>query len=362
MLISILLLVCAKLLCGGAPEELRAWIEAQAAGKKIPGAVVLVQREGRTVFAATAGFADIAAVRPMRADDIFMMASSTKPVSTTAILTLVDQGKLRLEDPVSRFFPEFKGASTIHQLLSHTSGIFGNDGPPEAVRWIRDFDRSLEDSVEGTLRQPLAYEPGKKFSYGGASFGVAGRIVEMLSGTEYEAYMKRAVLDPLGMRHTCFRSAEDLSARIPVIYRRAASGFEPMPAVMERPGRRGPRPDGFVLVAGGIYSTAEDVLRFLTMHLNGGAFQGRRILSESLVREMQKKQTGSLSTEYGLGWFRHDSTPAGEAIVVGHGGAYGTDIWIDNQKRLAAAVLVQMPSSEARAFQQELRNRIRSVF
>lgn len=147
-----------------------------------PGAVVVIRHGGREVFAAAAGYAVIEEKRLMRADDLFMIASSTKPFSATAILTLADRGKLTLDDPVRKFFPEFVGASTIRQLLSHTSGIFGNGATPETVEPIRNFDRELRDALPLIVRTPLAYTPGAKFSYGGASFCVAAGIAEKITG------------------------------------------------------------------------------------------------------------------------------------------------------------------------------------
>ena len=194
------------------------------------------------------------------------------------------------------------------------------------------------------VAQPLAYQPGTKWVYGGASFCVAGRIVEIITGKEFDAYAKEVLFDPLVMRETMYRSKEDLSPRIPIIYRKGEKGFEASPAVMDLPHRRGPRPGGFVLVPGGIYSTPRDTIRFLQMHLDGGAWAGRRVLSTEMVMEMRKKQTGNLPNEYGLGWNRRkDGT-------VGHGGAYGTDIWIDPAKDMVGVVFTQMLSAQAQPF------------
>lgn len=309
-----------------------------------------MRKAGKNLVEETAGYAVIDEKRPMRADDLFMIASSTKPFTATTVMTLVDHGKLNLDDRVSKFYPAFQGGSTIRQLLSHTSGIFGNGATPEMVESIRNFDRPLRKALELIIRVPLAYEPGTQFSYGGASFCVAAGIVEKLTGMEFDAYMQEALLGPLGIQDACFRSPDDLSARVPQMYKRTDAGFEPTPAVMELPGRRGPRPDGFILAAGGLYASARDTAVLLEMHLNGGVSNGKRILSAESVGAMQKRQTGAAEEEYGLGWRRIRIGPDGAALAVRHGGAYGTQLLIDHERGLVAAIFTQMPSAQAREF------------
>ncbi len=346
-------MAAAPLLAGDA-APLRAYLEKAVAEKQVAGAVVMVQHRGKTVFREAFGLADVVAGRPMTPDGLFMMASSTKPFSATTILTLVDQGKLSLDDKVSKHYPAFAGASTVRQLLSHTSGIFGNDGPPEAVKLIRSFDLSVQTSAEGILARPLAYEPGTKYSYGGASFEVAGAIAEKVSGMEYEAYMRKVLLDPLGLKDTFFRTSKDVSARVPAMYSSKDGVLTRAPTFADRPGKRGPREGGFVLVAGGIYSTADDCIRFLRMHLDQGESGGKRVLSERMAREMRTKQTGSLAANYGLGWNLH---PNG---AIGHGGAYGTDLWFHPGHDVAVAVMIQNP--RAQGFQQRVRNLVLEIW
>ncbi len=329
---------------------------------QVSGAVVVVRKDGRNVVEETAGYAVIDEKRPMRLDDLFMIASSTKPFTATTVLTLVDQGRLSLDDPVRKFYPEFQGSSTIRQLLSHTSGIFGNGAPKEMVEPIRNFDRPLAEAVKLIVKTPLAYEPGSKYSYGGASICVAAGIVEKLTGRQFDAVMQSALFDPLGVSEACFRSKQDLSTRVPQLYERTEQGFRAKPAVMELPGRRGPRPDGFILAAGGLYASARDAVRFLEMHLNGGAFEGKRILSKDLVAEMQKRQTGAAGEEYGLAWKRMRVSPSGEPLLVGHGGAYGTQLLVDNERGLVAAIFTQMPSGQSKQLIAAVRKAIEESF
>jgi len=333
------------LLLLGDPSALAAFLDQAVQAGEIPGAVVVIHQEGKVVFSKAAGLADREANRPMRVDDIFMMASASKPLAATAILTLVDRKKLSLDDTVTKFFPDFPGKSTIRQLLSHTSGIFGNVPDAPRLKLIRDFDAPLAQAVEALVREPLAYEPGTQYAYGGASFCVAGRIAELLTGEEFDAFADRVLFRPLGMKDTVYRSAKNLSPRIPKIYRKAGEQWVATPAIMDRPEQRGPRPTGFLLVPGGIYSTAADMLRFAGLHLGGG-----KLLSPSALEEMHRKQTGTLKENYGLGW---QILPGG---AFGHGGAYGTYLYIDPAHRAAAVILTQ--SIGAGRFQESARRQI----
>lgn len=329
---------------------LRAFLEKSVAEKRVAGAVLLVQKGERVVFREAFGYADLEARRKMTPSDLFMLASSTKPFSATTVMTLVDAGQLALDDRVAKFYPSFPGSSTVRQLLSHTSGIFGNDGPPEAVKWIRTLDLSVTESVAGILKQPLAYEPGSRYSYGGASFEVAGGLVEKITGLGFDAYMKKVLLEPLGLRDTMFHSRQDLSARVPKMYAAKNGELTPVATLMDQAARRGPREQGFVLVAGGLYSTGDDCLRFLRLHLE----KGKGVLSEKAALEMRKKQTGGATQNYGLGW---NLLPNG---AIGHGGAYGTDLWFHPERGLAVALMIQSPA--AGAFQQQVRKLVLEVW
>ncbi|HTM50849.1 MAG TPA: serine hydrolase domain-containing protein [Bryobacteraceae bacterium] len=350
----LVLATLAPLLYAASPQPVSELLRRAVQEKRIAGAVVVVQQHGKKIFEEAAGYADLEHRRRMKVDDVFMIASSTKPLAATTIMTLVDRGKLSLDDPISKYFPEFQGASTIRQALSHTSGMIGNDAS-DRLDPIRNFDRSLADAVNLLVRVPLAYQPGEKYSYGGASFCVAGRIAEMLTGMDFEAYLTQVLAKPLGMKDTVYRTGrEDILKRVVTLYQKKGGEFRKMKAVMEPPDRSGPRESGFVLVPGGIYSTAADLIPFLQMHLNGGVYNGRQILSHSSVMEMRKKQTGKLAAEYGLGWTRSRMAPDGTALQFGHGGAYGTQLLVDTEQDLVAVILTQMPSAEAKPFNTEM--------
>ncbi|MBL8211952.1 MAG: beta-lactamase family protein [Bryobacterales bacterium] len=360
---KIILVLLLASVCGLAEsgDALTRLIDKAVADAEIPSAVVLVDRGGKLVYRHVAGYADVEKQRALRGDEMFMIASTSKPFAATAIMTLVDAGKLSLDDKVTKFFPEFRGDSTIRQLLSHTSGIFGNNGSKEELNAIRDFSRPLRDAVPLILKHPLAYAPGEKYVYGGASFCVAGRIVEMITGMEFDAYMEKVLLRPLAMRNTVYRSGQ-ISHRVPLVYSRASGTLQRMKAVMEPPDRPGPRADGFLLVPGGIYATADDALMLLRLHRANGLWNGKRVLSQEAVRQMHTKQTGKLATNYGLGWQLQDLDEAGLAQRFSHGGAYGTEIWVDTRKDLAVVVFTQMPGGEARGFHKQVQAAILAAY
>lgn len=276
---GIIAVVTPLLLAASLFGALDAYVDDAIAKKTVPHAVVLVEREGKVVFEKSVGGA--------KRGDVYALASTSKPIAATAILTLVDQGKLSLNDPVSKFFPEFRDSSTVRQLLSHTSGIFGN-GDVERLKLIRNPQQLLADAVDKVLREPLAYRPGEAYRYGGASFCVAGRIAEKITGEGFDAFTKRVVFAPAGMKTAAYK------------------------------GR-------FVLVPGGISCNADDLLLFARAY--------PKLISAKTRGEMTRKQTGSLKQNYGLGW------QLLEDGAYGHGGAFGTYLYIDPTRKITVAVM-----------------------
>jgi len=275
---------------------LDAYIDDAIAKKTVPHAVVVVEREGKVVYERSAGGA--------KREDVYALASTSKPIAATAIMTLVDQGKLSLDDPVSKFFPMFHESSTVRQLLSHTSGIFGNNDA-ERLKLIRNPQQMLADAVDKVLREPLAYKPGEAYRYGGASFCVAGRIAEKITGEGFDAFTKRVVFEPAGMKTAAYK------------------------------GR-------FVLVPGGISCNADDLLRFARAY--------PKLISVKARKEMTAKQTGSLKQNYGLGW------QLLEDGAYGHGGAFGTYLYIDPARKITVAVMTS--TERASGFAAEILKRL----
>jgi len=316
----------------------------------LAGAVALVADKDKVLALEAVGFADIKGKKPMKTDAIFWIASMTKPITATALMILVDEGKVKLDDPIEKYLPEFKdlwvaveqdkehvllkkpkSSVTIRQVLSHTSGmpfVSGMESP-----YLDQL--SIRDAVRSYAITPLKTEPGTKYAYSNAGINTAGRIIEVVSGMSYEDFLQKRIFDPLGMKDSTFWPTEQQSARIALTYKpnKEKNGLESMPiAVFQHPltdRKRHPLPGG------GLFSTASDIGRFCQMLLNGGTLDGKRIVTESAVKEMAIKQTGdALKDNYGLGWA---VTPDG----FGHGGAYATNMTIDTKRGLVLVWMVQ---------------------
>ena len=337
---------------------------------ELAGAVTLVATREKTLGLDTVGFADIAARTPMHPDTLFWIASMTKPITGTAFMMLVDEGKVNLDDPVETYLPEFSGQTlaeppgarpsrpmTLRDTLRHTSGLpFAS---PEEAPTLDAL--LLADAVRTYARLPLQSEPGTRYAYSNAGINTAARVLEVVSGVSYETFLQTRLLDPLGMTDTAFVPTDAQSQRLARAYMPDAAGTglaETPISQLQYPltdPRRCPMP------AGGLFSTARDVARFSQMVLNGGEPDGKRFVSEMSVGEMTKKQTADAITEcYGLGW----STSGGS---FGHGGALATNMTIDPAHGLILLFLVQhngFPGDGAKsldAFQEAARARFNAT-
>ncbi len=323
------------------------------------GAVTLVTTLDRILDFKAVGYADIEARQPMVPDQLFWIASMTKPVTATALMLLVDEGRVKVDDPVENYLPEFKGQMMItekdedhivlkkpghpilvREVLSHTSGL-----PFRVPIETPTLDRlTLEHSVRSYAMSPLLFEPGTKYEYSNAGTNTAGRIVEVVSGLTYEDFMQERLFTPLGMKDTTFFPTEEQVGRLAKIYKTnaAKTGLEEclcdqLTYPLYNSGRK-PMP------AGGLFSTAGDCAEFCRMILNGGEYKGKRYLSTASVRQMTSKQTGpTVEKEYGFAW----DTAGG---TFGHGGAYKTNMTIYPEQGLVAIFLVHQagdwPSEE----------------
>lgn len=353
------------------------------AKNEIAGAVTVVVTRNKLVHLEATGFADVAAKRPMTPDTLFWIASMTKPITGVAILMLQDEGKLNVADPVAKYLPEFANLKTpsgkpanltLTQILTHTSGL-GEAGGPAAQN-----ARTLADLVPLWLAAPMQYEPGEKWKYTQSGINAAARIVEVVSGMTFDAFLQKRLFDPLGMKHTTFYLADEQRARLVTAYakNKDTGALESVPPRPEF-GPRDRPPQG----NGGLYSTAPDYARFCQMLLNGGTLEGRRYLSAAAMKFLTTPQTGDLPTgffqadTYGnrgtnYGWgiatcilrAPHDGVAAMLSPgTYGHGGAWGTQAWIDPVKGVAYVLMVQrsnFPNSDAsdvrRNFQQAAAN------
>jgi len=317
------------------------------AAKQISGAVTLVAHGGKIKHLSAVGLADIEANRPMQGDTIFAVASMTKPITATALMILQDEGKLSVDDPVSKYIPEFKNISlesgspqrdvTIRDVLTHTSGLGGD----------QQCQGSLQDTVKELATRKLSFEPGSKWQYS-PGLNVVGRIVEIVSGAPFDQFLQERIFQPLGMVDTTFAPSPDQQARLAQLYQPSPDKQSLVTAkhwITDVASDRAPNPSG------GLFSTAADMGRFYQMVLNGGQLDGRRILSEAAVRRMTSVQTGDHVTGFtpgngwGLGWCVIRE-PQGVTATLspgtfGHGGAFGTQGWVDPKTETIYVLMIQ---------------------
>lgn len=350
----------------GSPSPISAAMQKSIDEGSIAGAVTLVAQNGRVLSLEAIGHADIAAKRPMTTDSLFWIASMTKPVTALAVLMLQDEGKLSIDDPVEKHLPEFKNqllikektASqtilvkpsrpiTIKDLLTHTSGLVSSSPlDADALDVL-----SLKEAVITYALSPLQFEPGSKWSYCNPGINTLGRIVEVVSGMEYARFLEKRLFDPLGMRDTTFWPSKKDLQKLATSYKASADG-KSLEATTIRyltepysSKRRAP------LAAGGLFSTAEDLMKLYQMLLDGGVVKKKRLISEESLQLMTRNHTGDLKAGFadgmgmGLG-FQIVVKPVGvtstlSAGTYGHGGAHGTQGWIDPVTRSIHILLIQ---------------------
>ena len=316
----------------------------------LAGAVAIVATRDKILSTTTAGFADIAAQKAMPADALFWIASQSKPITATAFMMLVDEGKVNVEDPVEKYLPEFRGQMVtaeqddqhlllkkpahpirIRDILSHTSGLrFASPMEQPTLDGL-----PLRDSVRSHALLPLQWEPGSKYQYSNAGINTAGRIIEVVSGMAYEDFLRTRLFEPLGMKDTTFWPSDAQAARIAKSYKpnAAKDGLEET-TVGQLTYPLTDHTHRFPMPAGGLFSTAQDVARFCQMILSGGELDGHRYLSEASIKAMTSKQTGDdIKDGYGFGWSTGGS--------FGHGGAFATNMSIDPTRGLITVWMVQ---------------------
>ena len=354
-------------------------MQALIARNEVAGAVTAVVTKDKVLDLETIGYADVAAKRPMSTDTVFWIASMTKPVTGVAVLMLQDEGKLSVADPVAKYLPEFANLKTpsgkpanltLTQILTHTSGLGEASGP------AAQSARTLADLVPIWLAAPMQYEPGAQWKYTQSGINAAARIVEVVSGMTFDVFVQKRIFDPLGMKDTTFYPTDAQRARLATAYaKNKDTGV--LEAVPPRPefGPRDRPPQG----NGGLYSTAPDYARFAQMLLNGGTHGGHTYLSAAAMKFLTTSQTGDIPTgflqtdtygnrganySWGIATCILRAPHDGVASMLspgtyGHGGAWGTQAWIDPVKGVAYVLMVQranFPNSDAsdvrRAFQQ----------
>src|SRR6266853_2323650 len=352
-------------------------IAASIEKKELPGAVVLVARHGRVAWRKAYGSRAVEPRREaMTLDTIFDLASLTKIVATaTSIMILVEQGKVRLSDPVVEFIPEMKGggrdAITLEQLLTHTAGFAPDFDLRE--RWT-----GYDEAIKRLYGEPLRHPPGARFLYSDINFVALGEVVHRVSGHTLDEFARRNVFVPLGMRDTGFNPAAGLLPRIaPTERRRGQMNY--LGDSGENAGAQGEQwlrgqvhdPTSFRMsgVAGhaGLFSTADDLAIYSQMILNGGQYRGVRILAPLTVAEMTRPRLVSATGwTRGLGWDintsfssnRGDLFPLGS---FGHTGFTGTSLWIDPASEMFVIFLSNRVHPDGKGDVGPLRGRVATI-
>ncbi|MDX6303576.1 MAG: hypothetical protein QOI77_545 [Blastocatellia bacterium] len=352
-------------------------ITASIEKKELPGAVVLVARHGRIAWRKAYGARAIEPQREaMTADTIFDLASLTKIVATaTSIMILVEQGKLRLSDSVVQFIPEMKGggrdAITLEQLLTHTAGFAPDFDLRE--RWT-----GYDEAIKRLYREPLRSQPGARFVYSDINYIALGEVVHRVSEQTLDEFSRRNIFVPLGMRDTSFNPAADLKSRIaPTEKRRGQMNY--LGDSGENAGSQGEQwlrgqvhdPTSFRMsgIAGhaGLFSTADDLAIFCQMILNGGTYNGARILSPMGVATMTRARAiAENGSARALGWdvATSFSTNKGDLFPLGsfgHTGFTGTSMWIDPSSDSFVIFLSNRVHPDGKGDVGPLRGRVASI-
>ena len=317
----------------------------------LAGAVMLVASKDKVLSLDAVGWADIAAHKMMQPDALFWIASESKPMTASAFMILVDEGKVNLNDPVEKYLPEFKGQMlaverdaehvllrkpahpiTVREILSHTSGLpFSSPMEQPTLDGL-----PLRDAVRSYAMGPLQFPPGTKYQYSNAGINTAGRIIEVVSGMPYEQFMEERLFKPLGMKDTTFWPNSKQVKRL-------AKSYKPTPdktglvetTVTQLRYPLSNHANRYPMPAGGLFSTASDTAKFCQMILQQGVYGGKQLLTEEAVKELTSRQTApELKDSYGLGF-------AVGTDWCGHGGAYATNLQIDRKRGLVLVWMVQ---------------------
>ena len=361
--------------------RLDAALQAETAGGKLPGMVVAITRRGKVAYQKAFGVSSLESREPLRTDAVFRLYSMTKPIASVALLSLYEQGKFRLMDPLDHYLPQFanvkvyKGADangkpvlaapsrkpTIQDAFRHTLGLASGLGQSPVDAMYRDAGLSMGqlDSLAQEMDKlgtvPLLYDPGERWVYG-LGHDVQARLIEVFSGMPYAEYLQRTVFGPLGMRDTVFGVPAKLKARFPLVYSPRPDGSL-APDIADAYARFTDHHFATLSLSG----SAPDYLRFAQMLLNGGELDGARILGTKTVELMRQNHlppnipsiaAGSTATGYGLGVSVTLDVPAlGRLNSVGSfgwSGAATTTFSVDPEEQLTYVVMAQlMPNDSA---------------
>lgn len=348
---------------------------------EVPGIVALVARNGRIVYHKAFGMADNHSGRKMQPDDIFRIASQTKAITSTAVMMLWEEGRFQLDDPISKYIPEFRNPQvlrtfqyadtswttqpaareiTIRHLLTHTSGLgYGVIDGDERFRMIygkagiNDLftteDITIGESVRKLAKLPLHHHPGEKYTYS-EGLDVLGYFIEVISGKPFDVFLRERIFDPLGMNDTWFYLPENKAPRLVTIQRPVQGVWQPYPITFYDPAYPVKGAKKFFSGGAGLSSTAKDYATFLQMYLNGGELNGVRLLSRTTIQAIMGNHTGDLwggkSKHHGLafGVVTADGEIGGGIGSEGTfdwGGYFNTQYFADPREQLIGIIMKQ---------------------
>ncbi len=354
-------------------ERVTSALKADVKRGHLAGAIGVVARKGKIAYWETVGMADIEAGRPMRDDTIFRIYSMTKPIVGVALMTLYEEGRFALRDPVKRYIPELGGMKvmadggkvpsdpemTVQDLMRHTAGMTYGGGKTEVDKMYGDLNvlgdnRTVDDFIQKLAKIPLKHQPGSAWEYS-VSVDVQGRLIEVLTGKDLATALRERVFNPLDMRDTGFTVPPDRKGRFVQMYSKTEDekGIEPSPA--SRSTGYYDYESQWYSGGGGLVSTTRDYLRFCQMLLNGGELDGNRILSRKTIELMTRdhvngvrRASSVLSPGYGFGLdlaVHIDMAESGLNGSLGEynwGGLAGTNFWIDPAEEMIGLYMIQM--------------------
>ena len=349
--------------------------------QEVPGVVALIARRGKIVYHKSFGYREVESKSPMKNDVIFRIASMTKPIASVALMTLWEEGRFQLRDPISDHLPEFKNmrvavkasqgeyladpyktvpakrAITFQHLLTHTSGLAnayrGFTRPLyQELGQRRKPDWTIGDYVKELAKLPLNYEPGEAWEYG-PGIDVTGRLVEVLSGMTFDEYLKKRIFEPLSMKDTHFYLPKSKLPRLVALYHPNDDGKIELTEAPDADSRYVREPHVYFSGGGGLVSTTADYYRFHQMMLNGGVLDGERIIGPRTVRLMTSNHIGDKEVwlrgaGYGFGIGYSVVTDIGQTAMptslgsYAWGGAYCTAFWVDPEDELIGILMTQV--------------------
>ncbi|SEG01084.1 serine hydrolase domain-containing protein [Algoriphagus boritolerans] len=338
--------------------KLDAMLEGAIQSRQVPGLVAMVVKDGKIIYHSAKGMADVESGIAMERNSIFRIASQTKAITSTAIMMLWEEGKFRLDDPISKFIPEFKNPQvlntfrysdttftsrpsskeiTIRHLLTHTSGLgYGVIDGDERIKMIYQKagvtdlftteNITIGESVKRLAKLPLHFEPGTKYTYS-EGLDVLGYLIEIVSGMPFDQFLKTRLFDPLEMNDTRFYLSDDQAPRLVTVHTRKDNQWVGYPVTFYNPDYPKTGAKTFFSGGAGLSSTTGDYAKFLQMYLNGGIYNGKRILSPHTITTIMTNQVGDLLGEggkdYGLAFGIVDQ----KGVQLGGIGSLGTFDW-----------------------------------